>query len=48
MYTADYFIKNLNMTAHPEGGFYKEVYASEETITAKELKVDIHKLTSSE
>lgn len=46
MYTADYFIKNLNMTAHPEGGFYKEVYASEENITAKELKVDIHKLTS--
>lgn len=40
MHTADYFIKNLNMTAHPEGGFYKEIYASEESITSKELKVD--------
>lgn len=40
MYTADYFIKTLNMVPHPEGGFYKEVYASEENITSKELKVD--------
>lgn len=40
MYTEDYFIKNLNMIPHPEGGFYKEVYKSEESITAKELKVD--------
>lgn len=40
MYTADYFIKNLNMIAHPEGGFYKEIYASEENITSKELKID--------
>lgn len=40
MYTADYFVKSLNMIAHPEGGFYKEIYMSEENITAKELKVD--------
>lgn len=40
MYTADYFVKNLDMIAHPEGGLYKEIYASEEKITAKELKVD--------
>lgn len=40
MHTADYFIKNLNMIQHPEGGFYKEIYASEENITSKELKVD--------
>ena len=40
MYTADYFVKNLNMIAHPEGGFYKEIYTSEENITAKELKVE--------
>jgi predicted cupin superfamily sugar epimerase len=40
MYTADYFVKKLNMIAHPEGGFYKEIYTSEENITAKELKVD--------
>ena len=40
MYTADYFIKTLNMVPHPEGGFYKEVYTSEENITSKELNVD--------
>ncbi len=40
MHSADYFIKNLKMTAHPEGGFYKEIYASEENITSQELKVD--------
>lgn len=26
--TADYFIKELNLLAHPEGGFYKETYRS--------------------
>nr|WP_312291739.1 cupin domain-containing protein [Clostridium chromiireducens] len=35
MYTADYFVKNLNMTAHPEGGYYKEVYASDENIPVR-------------
>lgn len=40
MYTADYFVKNLNMTPHPEGGFFKEIYVSEDNITAKELKAD--------
>lgn len=40
MNTADYFIKNLDMTPHPEGGFYKEIYASEENITSNDLKVD--------
>jgi len=40
MYTADYFIKSLNMTAHPEGGFYKEIYTSNENITANGLNVD--------
>jgi len=40
MYTADYFVEKLNMIAHPEGGFYKEIYMSEENITANELKVD--------
>lgn len=32
MYTAEDFIKNLDMTAHPEGGFYKEGFASEQKI----------------
>lgn len=40
MNTADYFIKNLNMTPHPEGGFYKEIYESEENITSNDLKVE--------
>lgn len=40
MYTADYFIKSLNMISHPEGGFYKEIYTAEENITSNELKVD--------
>lgn len=40
MCNADYFIKALDMIPHPEGGFYKEVYASEENISSKELKVD--------
>jgi len=40
MYTADYFVEKLNMIAHPEGGFYKEIYMSEENITANELEVD--------
>ncbi|MDF2804229.1 MAG: hypothetical protein K0S61_4134 [Anaerocolumna sp.] len=40
MYTADYFINTLNMIAHPEGGFYKEIYTSEENITSKELNVN--------
>lgn len=40
MYSADYFIKNLDMIAHPEGGFYKEIYISEEKITSNELKID--------
>lgn len=36
MYTADYFIKNLNMTPHIEGGYYKEIYASEEEVPSKD------------
>jgi len=36
MYTADYFVENLNMTAHPEGGFYKEIYVSDENIPISE------------
>ncbi|MEJ8553387.1 cupin domain-containing protein [Tepidibacter sp. Z1-5] len=40
MYTADYFIKKLNMNSHPEGGFYKETFVSEETITDNDLDVN--------
>ena len=40
MYTADYFVKNLEMIAHPEGGFYKEIFASAENISNRELNVE--------
>lgn len=40
MYNADYFVTSLDMIPHPEGGFYKEIYTSQEYITSKELKVD--------
>lgn len=40
MYTSDYFIKNLNMIPHPEGGYYKEIFKSEEEITSNELEVN--------
>ncbi|CAM2889474.1 cupin domain-containing protein [Hathewaya histolytica] len=30
--SADYFIKNLNMISHPEGGYYKESLISDETL----------------
>lgn len=35
--TADYWKKKLGLQAHPEGGFYKEVYRSEEEIPARAL-----------
>ncbi|BBF43715.1 hypothetical protein of cupin superfamily [Lachnospiraceae bacterium KM106-2] len=40
MKTAEYFVKQLQMIPHPEGGFYKECYQSEEKITSNELQVD--------
>ncbi|MDG5816308.1 cupin domain-containing protein [Chitinispirillales bacterium ANBcel5] len=33
MYTADFFIKNLNLQPHVEGGYYSEVYRSPLTIS---------------
>jgi uncharacterized protein len=32
MRPAEYWIQHLNLTAHPEGGFYRETYRSEENI----------------
>lgn len=40
MNTAEYYVKHLNMTPHPEGGFFKEIYTSGEEITSSELTVD--------
>ena len=37
MYTANYVIKKLKLTKHPEGGYFKEVYRSEEFIPANVL-----------
>ena len=41
MYTADYFIKNLDMTPHEEGGFFKETFVSKENISVKNSNSDI-------
>lgn len=35
--TADYLINTFGLIAHPEGGWYKESYRSNETIDAKSL-----------
>ena len=34
MRTADYWIKNLELKAHPEGGYYKETYRSPDLLPA--------------
>ncbi|MFU8860961.1 MAG: cupin domain-containing protein [Cyclonatronaceae bacterium] len=34
---ADYWIHALGLTAHPEGGYYREIYRSRETIDKKGL-----------
>src|SRR5882762_1813016 len=33
----EYWVTHLNLQAHPEGGFYKETYRSEELILASGL-----------
>ena len=35
--SADYFIKELNLQKHPEGGYFKEIYRSEEVINSNTL-----------
>jgi len=37
MRTANYWIKNLNLQKHPEGGWFKEVYRSEEMLQVNAL-----------
>ena len=34
---ADYWISRLNLKAHPEGGYFREIYRSEETVPAEVL-----------
>jgi len=35
MKDANYWIENLNLQAHPEGGYFKETYRSEDTVLNK-------------
>ena len=37
MKTADYWIKSLSLTQHPEGGYYRETYRSTELLNAAAL-----------
>ena len=37
--TVEYWVKNLGMEAHPEGGYYKQTFLSGENITDSELSV---------
>lgn len=37
--TAETIIKKLNLTRHPEGGFYRETYGGEKSITLNNGKV---------
>lgn len=37
MKNADYWIKNLNLIPHPEGGYYREIYRSGENILREHL-----------
>ena len=37
MRNANYWIQNLNLQPHPEGGFFKEIYRSTEVIKNKSL-----------
>lgn len=36
-HTADYWIKKLDLAPHPEGGYYREVYRSGESLPADSL-----------
>lgn len=36
-HNASFYIKNLNLQPHPEGGYFSEVYRSEEAIDKKSL-----------
>lgn len=38
--TAEYWIRQLNLEAHPEGGFYKRTYQSNEAVHDDELSVE--------
>ena len=37
MDTPDYWINHLQLQSHPEGGYFRQMYQSDETLTAKTL-----------
>jgi hypothetical protein len=38
MKKVDYWVNHLDLLPHPEGGFYKEMYRSEATVTADTME----------
>ena len=42
--SADYFIKSLNMTAHPEGGYFKESFISPSKLAPNTLHINEERL----
>lgn len=43
-YSADYFIKSLDMTAHPEGGYFKQTFASDSILPKATLHINEDRL----
>lgn len=43
-HSADYFIKSLNMTAHPEGGYFKESFVSPSKLAPNTLHIKEERL----
>ncbi|MDZ5252859.1 cupin domain-containing protein [Clostridium sp. LIBA-8841] len=39
-YLADYFIKSLDMTSHPEGGYFKESFVSDSKLAPNTLHIN--------
>ncbi len=42
--SAEYFIKSLNMTAHPEGGYFKESFISPSKLAPNTLHINEERL----
>lgn len=38
----EYWVEKLELAPHPEGGFYKQTFASQEAVTDRELSVAFH------
>ena len=43
-HSAEYFIKSLNMTAHPEGGYFKESFISPSKLAPNTLHINEERL----